>query len=109
MRELGASRHPPLGVPPGGIVAMSTRNRTRRCRRPARPSVGRGTEDDLAAVRVLVESFARDLHLPRGVPSAPGQPGYAFRRAARERLLYHQLDMLAEESREQARREAAAS
>jgi hypothetical protein len=86
---------------------MSTRIRIRQRRRPARPSVGRGAEDDLAAVRALVESFARDIHLPRGVPSAPGQPGHASWRAARERLLYHQLDMLAEEAREQGRREAA--
>jgi hypothetical protein len=61
----------------------------------------------LAAVRTLVESFARDIHLPRGVPSAPGQRGYASWRAARERLLSHQLDILAEETREQGRREAA--
>jgi hypothetical protein len=88
---------------------MSTRIRTRRRRRPARPSVGRGPQDDLAAVRALVESFARDIHLPRGVPSAPGQPGHASWRGARERLLRHQLDMLAEEAREQAGRETASS
>jgi hypothetical protein len=88
---------------------MSTRNRTRQRRQSARPSVGRGAADDLAAVRALVESFARDIHLPRGVPSARGQPGHASWRAARERLLYHQLDMLAEEAREEACREVAPS
>ena len=59
-----------------------------------------------AAVRALIESLAREMHLPRGVPSAPGQPGYVSWRAARENLLHHQLDMLAEERR---RREVSRS
>ena len=48
----------------------------------------------------MVESIGREMHLPRGVPSSPGQPGYDAWRASRERLLHHQLDMLAEEARE---------
>ena len=68
---------------------------------PAHPaSAERSAADRRAAARALVESLAREMHLPRGVPSAPGQPGYVSWRAARERLLYHQLDMLAEEARE---------
>ena len=68
--------------------------------RPTRSSEGRGATARRAAVRALVESLAREMHLPRGVPSAPGQPGHIAWRAARERLLHHQLDMLAEEARE---------
>jgi hypothetical protein len=88
---------------------MSTRIGTRQRRRSDRAPAKRAAEDHLAAVRGLVESFAQDIRLPRGVPSAPGQPGHSSWRAARERLLYHQLDMLAEEAREQGRREAAPS
>jgi hypothetical protein len=83
---------------------MSTRIPNRRLRRPARPPAGRGTQDGRAALRALVESLAQEIHLPRGVPSAPGQQGYAAFRAARERLLAHQLDLVAEGAREQARR-----
>jgi hypothetical protein len=72
-------------------------------RRATRPPDGRGAADRRATVNALVESLAREMHLPRGVPSAPGQPGYVAWRAARERLLYHQLDMLAEEAREKGR------
>jgi hypothetical protein len=93
----------------GGIVSMSTRSRTRQRRRSPQPATELDAEDYLVAVRALVESFAQGIRLPRGVPSAPGQPGHASWRAAREWLLYHQLNMLAEEAREQAGRETASS
>jgi hypothetical protein len=72
-------------------------------RRSTRPPAGRGAADRRAVARELIESLAREMHLPRGVPSAPGQPGYVAWRAAREGLLYHQLDMLAEEARKKGR------
>jgi hypothetical protein len=78
---------------------MSSRITTCHRRRPTRPGTGRSAADRQAAGRAMVESLAREMHLPRGVPSAPGQPGYVTWRAARERLLHHQLDMLAEEAR----------
>jgi hypothetical protein len=84
---------------------MPTKITTRQRRRAVRPPAGCDAEDHPAVVRALVESFARDIRLPRGVPSAPGQRGYASWRAAREWLLSHQLDMLAEEAREQGCRE----
>jgi hypothetical protein len=78
---------------------MSSRIMTCHRHRPIRLGAGRSATDRRVTARALVESLAREMHLPRGVPSAPGQPGYVTWRAARERLLYHQLDMLAEEAR----------
>ena len=85
---------------------MSTRITNRHRHRSTRPSDSRSAADCRAAARALVESLAREMHLPRGVPSAPGQPGYVSWRAARENLLHHQLEMLAEERR---RREMSSS
>jgi hypothetical protein len=79
---------------------MSSRITTCHRHRPTRTGAGRSAADCRTAARALVETLAREMHLPRGVPSAPGQPGYVAWRAARERLLHHQLDMLAEEARE---------
>jgi hypothetical protein len=85
---------------------MSSRITTCHRHRSTRPSDSPSVADCRAVVRELVESLAREMHLPRGVPSAPGQPGYVSWRAARENLLPHQLDMLAEERR---RREVSSS
>ena len=65
---------------------MSSRITTyrRHRHRSVRPSEVRDRDiaDCRAAARALVESLAREIHLPRGVPSAPGQPGYASWRTA---------------------------
>lgn len=79
---------------------MSRRITTCDLDRPAKSHEGRGATTRRAAIRTMVESLAREMHLPPGVPSAPGQPGHLSWRAARESLLHHQLDMLAEEARE---------
>jgi hypothetical protein len=79
---------------------MPTKLTTRQGRRSARPPDESRAADRQTVVRAMVESIGREMHLPRGVPSSPGQSGYDAWRASRERLLHYQLDMLAEEARE---------
>ena len=79
---------------------MPTKGTIRQRRRSDRQAAGCKAADRQKAVRAMVESLGREIHLPRGVPSSPNQPGYDLWRASRERLLHHQLDMLAEEARE---------
>ena len=75
---------------------------TIRQRRRFRATDNCKAADRQTAVRAMVESLGREIHLPRGVPSSPNQSGYDLWRASRERLLHHQLDMLAEEARERS-------
>ena len=58
-------------------------------------------EENRRVVRELVASLAKAIGLPRGVPSAPGQPGHLAWRRTREGFLRHQIDLLAAEAREQ--------
>jgi hypothetical protein len=79
---------------------------TTKTRRPRKPRRSRGVRTHhRQAARALVEALARHIGLPRGVPSAPGQPGHVAWRRARERLLHMQLDLMAEERRQREARE----